>query len=196
MPAKFGIGILFGAAGTVLLAIIVWMGTVYSGAYNIAASDTHGDVVRWTLDTSMHRSVRSRAEEVDFSEPPSNTLLAAGAGHYTESCVVCHGAPGEAPSEWSRGMRPQPPHLTEAASEWTLGEIHWIVSNGIKMTGMPAFGRQHSEEELKAIAAFVNALPGLTPQDYAALTGASIHRKHASEASRPAEAQDQPATEP
>ena len=67
-------------------------------------------------------------------------------------------------------MRPEPPHLVEEASEWTPEEIHWIVENGIKMTGMPAFGPSHEAEVILAITAFVTQLPGLSPGDYKELT--------------------------
>ena len=46
-------------------------------------------------------------------------------------------------------------------------EIHWIITNGIKMSGMPAFGQHHGPEQIVALAAFVDALPGLTPEGYA-----------------------------
>src|SRR3546814_13698030 len=84
---------------------------------------------------------------------------------YTTLFRSCHGGPGQEPAEWSRGMRPEPPHLTEAATEWTDQEIHWIVSNGFKMTGMPAFSEHHSPEEIVAIATFVRALPGLSADE-------------------------------
>ena len=41
------------------------------------------------------------------------------------------------------------------------------------MSGMPAFGERLGPEELVAIAAFVSALPGLSPEDYAALAGSA-----------------------
>src|SRR3546814_13447869 len=107
---------------------------------------------------------------------PYTTLFrsAQGARYYAESCAYCHGGPGQEPAEWSRGMRPEPPHLTEAATEWTDQEIHWIVSNGFKMTGMPAFSEHHSPEEIVAIATFVRALPGLSADDYSRLTGSAL----------------------
>src|SRR3546814_9319250 len=71
-----------------------------------------------------------RAGGANLPEDTSDDLLAQGAGYYAESCAYCHGGPGQEPAEWSRGMRPEPPHLTEAATEWTDQEIHWIVSNG------------------------------------------------------------------
>ncbi|QLF71616.1 cytochrome c (plasmid) [Peteryoungia desertarenae] len=169
-PVIFGIAI--GAIGVILVGLIVWLTIVYAGLYNVAATDDHADVVRWSFDRTMERSIRRQAVDIDLPENPPEDVIAEGARHYAESCVYCHGAPGEDPTDWSRGMRPEPPHLAEAASEWTTEEIHWIVTNGIKMTGMPSFA-QHSPEEINAIVAFVDALPGLTVEDYARLTNAT-----------------------
>lgn len=170
MTKQYGAGLATGIAGMVLLAVVAWLVVVYTGVYNIAASAPHADVVRWTFETTMHRSVVNRAGEIALPEEPSRELVAEGAGHYAESCVYCHGAPGQDPAKWSRGIRPEPPHLTERATEWAPNEIHWIITNGIKMSGMPAFGEHHSPEEILALTAFVDALPGLTADDYSALT--------------------------
>jgi mono/diheme cytochrome c family protein len=51
-------------------------------------------------------------------------------------------------------------------------EVYWIVKNGIRMTGMPAFGPTHDEATLWAITAFVKQLPTMTPQQYQALAPA------------------------
>ena len=171
MTKKFGAGLALGIAGTIVVAIVVWLTVAYTGVYNVAASDQHADAVRWTLDTTMHRSVANRAGGADLPEGFSEELIATGAQHYAESCAHCHGTPGGEPAEWSRGMRPEPPHLTEAATEWTPQEIHWTVSNGIKMSGMPAFAPHHAPEDIVALTAFVTALPGLSADDYATLTG-------------------------
>src|SRR3546814_616559 len=121
----------------------------------------------------MRRSVANRAGGVDLPENASEGLIAEGAGHYAESCAHCHGGPGQKSAEWSQGMRPEPPHLTEAATEWTDEQIHWLVSNGFRMTGMPAFGEHHSPEEITAITVFVSALPGLSADDYSRLVGSA-----------------------
>lgn len=171
MKKPFAFGLISGIVGTLLVAIALWQAVVYTGAYNVAASDQHADPVRWTFDTTMRRSVANRAGEVELPESVSEDLIAEGAGHYAESCAHCHGAPGQEPAEWSRGMRPEPPHLAEAATEWTPEQIHWIVSNGIKMSGMPAFGPHHSTEEIIALTVFVRALPGFSAEDYETLAG-------------------------
>lgn len=172
---RLGAGIALGVIGTILVVVAVWLTVVYTGSYNVAASDPHVDAVRWTIDTTMRRSVASRAGGIDLPEDPSEELLSAGAGHYAESCAYCHGAPGEESTEWSRGMRPEPPHLTEAASEWTEQELHWIIANGIKMSGMPAFGEHHDAKEIIALTAFVGEMPGLSAEDYQRLSESGSH---------------------
>lgn len=168
---SFAAGLLAGIAGTLVTGFAAWLAVAYSGAYNVAATDDHADPVRWTLDTTMRRSVASRAGGADLPADVTQSQFAEGAGEYAEYCAHCHGAPGQNPAEWSRGMRPQPPLLVEAAADWSLAEIRWIVENGIRMTGMPAFGPRHEAEEITAIAAFVSRLPGLDAPDYAAMTG-------------------------
>lgn len=171
MTKRFGSGLALGIVGTILVAIAMWLIVAYTGAYNVAASDQHADAVRWTLDTTMRRSVERRSGNPGLPETFPAALVAEGATHYAESCVHCHGAPGREPAEWSRGMRPEPPHLVDAAAEWTPEDIYWIVENGIRMSGMPAFGAHHGPEGIAALTAFVTQLPGLSADDYRALTG-------------------------
>jgi hypothetical protein len=103
MTKQLGAGLALGAIGTLLIVVAVWLTVAYTGAYNVTASDQHADAIRWTLDTTMHRSVERRADDVDLPETFSEELVAEGAGHYAESCVYCHGAPGQNPTESGRG---------------------------------------------------------------------------------------------
>lgn len=171
-------GVVLGVVAALLAGVAVWLSVVYTGVYNVAAADAHADVVRWTLDRAMHRSVASRADGTVLPERFSQAQVAEGAKHYAHSCEHCHGAAGRDPAAWSRGMRPEPPHLVEEASEWSPQEIYWITDNGIKMTGMPAFGGHHRPEEIVAITAFVTRLPGLSADEYAAMTGSDGGHRH------------------
>lgn len=164
------IGIGLGALATVIIAAAVWLIVVYTGIYNVAASDAHADIMRWTLDTTMHRSVRQRAEDVVPPEDAGPEALEAGASTYATICVHCHGAPGKERSNWATNMRPMPPEMTEAAAHWEPRELFWIVKHGIKMSGMPAFGPEHDDQAIWGIVGFVAQLPAMTPEDYEAAT--------------------------
>lgn len=76
------------------------------------------------------RSVERRSGEVELPGNFSDELVVEGAHHYTESCVCCQGAPGQDPVDWSRGMRPEPPHLTEAAADRSAKETYWRPTGG------------------------------------------------------------------
>ncbi|QIR86685.1 cytochrome c [Paracoccus sp. AK26] len=116
MKKPLVIGLISGIIGTILLAIIVWLIVVYTGTYNVAATDPHQDAVRWSFETTLHRSVAQRAEAVVLPEEVSEDLLSQGASHYAESCAHCHGDLGQEPAVWSQGMRPEPPHLAGIAA--------------------------------------------------------------------------------
>ena len=172
---NIALGVLIGSIGTVGIAALGGIAYVYSGGYNVAATEPHAPTVRWALDTSYQNSVQTRSDAIEAPADFAPEMVEAGGSRYAEMCAHCHGAPGAEPAGWSRGMRPEPPHLVEAATEWTTEEIYWIAENGIKMSGMPAFGSHHAPEEIAAIAAFVSELPGLSPEDYAALTDSGGH---------------------
>ena len=59
------------------------------------------------------------------------------------------------------------------AHDWTAARLHWVVQNGIKMTGMPSFGVSHTDPEIWAIVAFLEKMPKMTPQEYQALAQAA-----------------------
>ena len=162
-------GCLSGPALVVALLVAAGLGFVYSGVYDVAATRPHSRAERWLLRTLMERSVRARADEVAAPPAESDEILATGFHHYDEMCAVCHGAPGVERSEIGEGIEPEPPDLAEKAGDWTLPEIFWITSYGIKMAGMPAFGPTHSEDEIWGISMFTKRLPEIDAAEYARL---------------------------
>ena len=77
--------------------------------------------------------------------------LVAGAHIYREQCAVCHGNWGLPASTIAKGMFPPPPQLLAPKTGVTddpVGETHWKVKNGIRLTGMPGFGDGLSDTEI------------------------------------------------
>ncbi|SFR77878.1 Cytochrome C oxidase, cbb3-type, subunit III [Marinobacter daqiaonensis] len=151
-------------AGAVVAAVIV-----FGGFYNVAASEGHSAVGNWLLHTTMHYSVESRAEGMTVpANLVSDDRVQRGARAYDEMCASCHLKPGQEESVIHTGLTPTPPRL-DRPGHWSAAEQFWIVSNGIKMTGMPAWGPTHSEEELWEVVAFLQRLPELSEDEYSAL---------------------------
>jgi mono/diheme cytochrome c family protein len=139
---------------------------VWSGVYNVAASSLPGkletQIATFALNQSIHR--RAPVAKNPFSRTPE--VLRAGFTHYRENCVDCHAAPGVDASEFGQGLNPAAPDLTLPRVQGRPdGELFWIVSSGIRTTGMPAFGPTHKPEEIWAIVAFLRHLPEITPEE-------------------------------
>ena len=157
-----------------VLAIEAALGVaiMYSGAFNVAASEPHGPLGKWILETTMEHSVKMRAASIQ-SPTLGEERIAKGFREYDEDCVVCHGAPGDERSEVSKGLMPHAPDLAKLGDEWTAAEIFWIVKHGVKMTGMPAWGKSDTDDDLWNVVAFVRRLPTLSADEYHAMRAAN-----------------------
>lgn len=94
-------------------------------------------------------------------------------GLYQKNCQPCHGAPGVAEEQIGRGINPKPPPLPLAVDDWTNSQLFWIVSHGLKMSGMPGFDAELSEADRWAIVALLRRLPFLSPDEYKQLAAAA-----------------------
>ncbi|SDL48210.1 Cytochrome C oxidase, cbb3-type, subunit III [Modicisalibacter muralis] len=141
---------------------------VYSGVYDVAASDEHTPLGEWVIHTTMHNSIESQASDVTVPDLDGRDMVAQGARAYDALCAACHLKPGLEETALRAGLNPMPPALTQPI-HWGPAAQFWIVKHGIKMTGMPAWGATHEDGELWEIVAFLQQLPELSEQEYAAL---------------------------
>lgn len=151
------------------VAALVGIVVVKSGAYNVAATKPHQAMTKSVLSTMMDNSVRHHASDIELSTVFKDSDLGAGFEHYQAMCVACHGAPGIEKSEIGKGLNPAPPDLATSTPDLSSQEVFWILKNGIKMTGMPAFGPTHDDENLWNLTAFVMRLSAMTPDQYRAM---------------------------
>ncbi len=100
------------------------------------------------LDKEMPKSVPIAADEAAY---------VAGAQVYKENCAVCHGLPGQPQTAIARGMFPDPPELMKGmgVTDDPPGETYWKVSGGIRMTGMPGFGKTLSTTQMWQVSLFL-----------------------------------------
>jgi mono/diheme cytochrome c family protein len=139
---------------------VMWWGVVYVGA-----DRPHPQPIRWYLDTAMEHSVERHARGLK-APVQAQISITEGAVHYSDMCATCHGAPGVKRSEIGEGLSPDPPLLTQAAEDWTVEQVYWLVTHGVGDTGMPSFGSSDTDQERWAIAYFVKQLPQLTPEQF------------------------------
>lgn len=162
--------ILAALAGLGLLAAVAVVGL---GLYDVSARKGHYPGISWVLHTTFQNSVRLRA--MPMSEVPDTlddpAMVALGARHYDSACAPCHSVPGEARTATMLAMTPQPPHIEEAVEPWQANHLHWIVYNGVKMSGMPAWPAEGREDEVWPVVAYLLAVQdGLANEEQVALT--------------------------
>lgn len=156
--------------GIIVAAVLIF---IYSGWYNVAANVPHWDLTFNALATIVDRSVEHHSEEIRLPAEKDGKLLDIGFEHYHSMCRLCHGAPGYEKEEFAKGLYPNPPNLTDRGIQQAPDqELFWVIQNGIKLTGMPAFIVTHPANELWGVLLFVRKLPKMTPQEYKALVKA------------------------
>ena len=158
--------ILLSTVLTLITLFVLFLIFFYSGWYNVSAMNEESGIMKWVLNTTKDRSIESRSKNISVHDLNDASMIKEGFEHYNEMCVSCHGAPGEEETELSLGLNPPAPYLVDEAKEIDPKELFWVTKNGITMTGMPAWGKTHSDEKIWAIVAFIKKLPNITTEEY------------------------------
>ena len=155
-----------GGGVTTLLGMAMLAAAVAISGFAPIAADHDGSVDS-RLDSVLGRisraSIRRHAphSKNPFGDDPA--ALTEGLDGYRESCISCHGAGRIPPGEFAAGLNPPAPSLgSKDIQTMSDGELFWVISHGIRATGMPAFSSSRDEKEIWRIEAFVRHLPRLT----------------------------------
>jgi len=139
-------------AGVLLLPVAIYFYLAH-GSPPVATGDKpfpmEEKIVAIPLDARIKREAPAASPI-----PASDENLNTGAGIYEDKCEECHGT-ADAPSAMGARMFPQAPQLWQkhgngavGVSDDPVGETYWKVKNGIRLTGMPAYGKALSEKQL------------------------------------------------
>lgn len=154
-----------GVASLFVMGAMVLGGAAFvlSGIYNIGASREHWSLTNFIITILRDRSISVAASGVDIPNLDDPELFLLGAQHYRGGCDTCHGDPGRELNPIYRNMLPQPPDLTGALSDYSARELFWIVYNGLKYTGMPAWAGENRTDEVWSVVAHLAQLHGRVP---------------------------------
>ena len=114
--------------------------------------------------------IPTTARRLRNPEPATSENLRSGLEHWADHCASCHSNDGSGSTDLGRSFYPPAPDLRAAATQdLTDGEIFAIIENGIRLTGMPAWGTgtPEGEQQSWALVHFIRRLPSLTPEDIA-----------------------------
>lgn len=113
-------------------------------------------------------AVARAAREAKNPLPPSAEALARARAHFADHCAICHGNDGKGQTAFGRNLYPKAPDMTTPPTQsLSDGEIFWVISNGVRLSGMPAFGGDSPESasETWELVHFIRHLPKLGEQE-------------------------------
>jgi mono/diheme cytochrome c family protein len=121
------------------------------------------------LARSLHIwSIPAEARAATNPIAASPRILAAGLEHFADHCASCHGNDGSGQTALGRSLYPRPPDMRRAETQnLTDGELFYIIENGVRLTGMPAWGGRGTAEGSWHLTHFIRHLPRLTDEERA-----------------------------
>ncbi len=118
-------------------------------------------------------AVPREAREAKNPVALSPEVLSEAMEHFADHCALCHANDGSGNAMIGKGLSPKPPDMRlPATQELEDGEIYYIIHNGIRFTGMPAFGEDKSgssDEDSWKLVHFIRHLPKMTEEELQAM---------------------------
>jgi len=145
----------------VLLGVGLWVSGLAPRCCGARLSPSSTEAVlarfirRWSLPSGASQSKNPFASSPDFLREASR--------HFTDHCASCHGNDGSGNTELGRNLNPPAPDLRLAPTQQLRdGELYYIIHNGVRWTGMPAWGEPGDDPDSWKLVLFIRHLPNLT----------------------------------
>jgi mono/diheme cytochrome c family protein len=149
-----------------LTAVVLTFGFVaYSLLHNgVSAKATPSTIEVMMARKARHMALPSTSRALTNPVAASEENLRDARLHFADHCAICHGNDGSCDTMMGSGLYPKPPDLRLAETQkLSDGELFWIIENGVRFTGMPAFSTRHSSpEDSWKLVLFIRHLPQLT----------------------------------
>jgi len=156
------------AAVSILLILIAGLGAlaVWLHAHGFSAREEPA----W-YEKMLARHVRrivtpAGAKALRNPHPLTEESLPAAREHWVAHRSSCHALDGSGNTTIGRNLYPKAPDMRDMETQkMSDGELYYIISNGVRFTGMPAWGGEDSPQSIWELVAFIRRLPQLSAQE-------------------------------
>lgn len=161
-----------GAAITVIVLVVIlgggwiWL-TRMTHAFSARATPSTMEILaaRTARALAVPKSARERKNPV----PATPENIAQAMAHFADHCAVCHANNGSGQTEVGRNLYPKAPDMRASSTQnLSDGQLYYIIHNGIRLSGMPAWGEardQDQDEDTWKLVQFIRHLPHLTAEE-------------------------------
>ncbi len=145
------------------VVVVAIIGGVIAIHHGFSARDNPSGVEKVVARMARSLAVPSRAKKMKNPLPNTPENLHEAMAHWADHCALCHANNGSGDTEIGKNLYPKAPDMrlndTQKLSD---GEIYYTIKNGIRLTGMPAWGEPgDADDENWKLAYFVRHLPEL-----------------------------------
>lgn len=156
---KFILGVIV----TILVIAVGGLAFLLLGYAPTNADARPGRVESWIASGALDTAMEKRAPHVNNPVPATDANIIEGMKVYTMNCAICHGALDKKPSVLRSSFYPPPPQLVLDPLDDPEWHIFYAIRTGVRYTGMPAWNRVLSEDEIWKVTAFLSHLDKLPP---------------------------------
>ncbi len=153
----------------VLLAVV---GTATAVAvlvqHGFSARDQPTALEAFVARRLRHLAVPRSAQQAKNPIPATPDVLAEARAHFADHCASCHGNDGSGQTEIGQHLYPKAPDMRQADTQsLSDGELFYIIHNGVRLTGMPAWGDNPPEEDQDSwkLVHFIRHLPKISQEE-------------------------------
>ena len=156
--------------GLLLLAVVVIVAAVaYFRWRGISASAEPTAAEALVARSLRHLAIPRTAKDAANPVSASPEILSEAMEHFADHCAFCHGNDGSGNTAIGKGLYPKPPDMRQAGTQnLSDGELFYIIQNGVRFTGMPAFGTDNShDQDSWKLVRFIRRLSEITDEELA-----------------------------
>jgi mono/diheme cytochrome c family protein len=159
--------------GAVVIIILVALGLFGWVGYQLFTTGFSAKTEPHALEVLLARQIRHLAIPIEKRDAPNPVPLNAdvlkeGRSHFADHCAICHGNDGSGQTPIGKNVYPKAPDLRQADTQsLSDGELFWVIHNGIRFTGMPAWGSGDPEKDHDSwkLVHFIRHLPKVTQEE-------------------------------
>ena len=163
--------------GLLILAIIALGGVLALVGilrHGFSARDDPTALEAFVARRLRHLAVPSAAQKMENPVPLTEEVLPEAKAHFADHCAQCHGNDGKGQTQIGQNLYPKAPDMTSSTTQSLAdGELFYIIKNGVRLTGMPAWGGDTPEDDRESwkLVHFIRHLPEITPEEIEEMKG-------------------------
>jgi len=182
---KEGSGIMRALAAVGALALLALLAAGVAGAVAVrrgfSAHDEPSALEAWVARAARSLAVPAHVQALKNPVAETPETHAEARAHWADHCASCHANDGSGQTSLGQGLYPKAPDMrAEATQRLSDGELYGIIQNGIRLTGMPAWGQPDdlANRDSWTLVHFIRRLPRLPREELEMMKSLNPQSRH------------------